>query len=55
LQEQSQSKAKEAKAKTQETKATSKEAKGATKVLTDPMKASFQADLKKAKKAVVGA
>ncbi len=38
--------------KTQETKVKSKEAEGATKVPKDPMKASFQADLKKAKKAI---
>jgi hypothetical protein len=45
-------KAKEAKAKAKEAKAKSKEAKGATEVPKDPMKASFQADLEKAKKAV---
>jgi hypothetical protein len=45
-------KAKEAKAKTQETEAKSKEAKGGTKVPKDPIKAAFQADLEKAKKAV---
>jgi hypothetical protein len=44
--------AKEAKAKTPETKAETKEAKGATKVTKDTMKAGFQADLEKAKKAI---
>ncbi len=44
--------AKEAKAKTSETKAETKEAKGATEVPKDPMKAGFQVDLEKAKKAV---
>jgi hypothetical protein len=44
--------AKEAKAKTPETKSETKEAKGATKVTKDTMKAGFQADLEKAKKAV---
>jgi hypothetical protein len=44
--------AKEAKAKTPETNAEIKEAKGATKVPQNPMKAGFQADLEKAKKAV---
>jgi hypothetical protein len=45
--------AKEAKAKTPETEAETKEAKGATKVPKDPMKAGFQADLEKAKKAIL--
>jgi hypothetical protein len=44
-------KAKEAKAKAKEAKAKAKEAKGATKVPKGPMKAAFQADLEKAKKA----
>jgi hypothetical protein len=44
-------KAKEAKAKAKEAKAKAKEAKGATEVLKDPMKAAFQVDLEKAKKA----
>ncbi len=44
-------KAKEAKAKAKEAEAKSKEAKGATKMPKDPMKAAFQADLEKAKKA----
>jgi hypothetical protein len=44
-------KAKEAKAKAKEAKAKSKEAEGATKVPEDPMKAAFQVDLEKAKKA----
>ncbi len=44
--------AKEAEAKTPETKAETKEAKGGTKVTKDTMKAGFQADLEKAKKAV---
>ncbi len=44
-------KAKEAKAKAKEAKAETKEAAGATKVPEDPMKAAFQADLEKAKKA----
>ncbi len=44
-------KAKEAKAKAKEAKAKSKEAKGATKVPKDPMKAVFQVDLEKTKKA----
>jgi hypothetical protein len=47
----SKAKAKEATAKAKEAKAKSKEAKGATKVPKDPMKAAFQADLEKAKKA----
>ncbi len=37
--------------KAKEAKAKSKEAKGATKVPKDPMKAAFQVDLEKAKKA----
>jgi hypothetical protein len=45
-------KTKETKAKAKEAKAKSKEAKGATKVPKDPMKASFQTNLEKAKKAV---
>ncbi len=45
-------KAKEAGAKSMEARAKSKEAEGATKVPKDPMKASFQADHEKAKKAV---
>jgi hypothetical protein len=45
-------KAKEAGAKAKEAEAKSKEAKGATKAPEDPMKASFQADLEKTKKAV---
>jgi hypothetical protein len=45
-------KTKEAKAKAKEAKAKSKEASGATNVPKDPMKANFQADLEKAKKAV---
>ncbi len=44
-------KAKKAKAKAKEAKAISKEAKGATKVPKDHMKAAFQADLEKVKKA----
>jgi hypothetical protein len=44
--------AKEAKAKTPATKSVTKEAKGATKVTKDTMKAVFQVDLEKAKKAV---
>ncbi len=44
-------KAKEAKAKAKEAKAKSKEAKVATKVPKDPIKAAFQADLERAKKA----
>jgi hypothetical protein len=48
-------KAKKAEATMPETKAKSKEAKGTTKVPEDPMKASFQADLAKAKKAVADA
>ncbi len=44
--------AKEAKAKTPETKAETKEAKGVTQVPKDTMKAGFQADIEKAKKAV---
>jgi hypothetical protein len=44
-------KAKQAKAKAKEAKAKSKEAEGATKVPKDHMKATFQADLEKAKKA----
>jgi hypothetical protein len=44
--------AKEIEAKTQETKSGIKEAKGATKVTEDTMKAGFQADLEKAKKAI---
>ncbi len=43
---------KEAKAKTPETETETKEAKGATKVPKDTMKAGFQADLEKAKKAL---
>ncbi len=45
-------KAKEAEAKAKEAEAKSKEVKGATKVPEDPMKAAFQVDLEKAKKAV---
>jgi hypothetical protein len=45
-------KAKEAKAKAKEANAKSKEAEGATKVPGDPMKAAFQADHEKAKKAM---
>jgi hypothetical protein len=48
-------KAKEAKAKAKEAKAKSKEAKGAIEVPKDSMKATFQADLEKAKKAAVDA
>jgi hypothetical protein len=44
--------AKKAKAKTPENKAETKEAKGVTKVPKDTMKAGFEADLEKAKKAV---
>jgi hypothetical protein len=44
-------KAKEAKAKAKEAEAKSKEADGATKVPKDPVKANFQANLEKAKKA----
>jgi hypothetical protein len=44
-------KAKEAKAKAKEAKAKAKEAEGAPEVPKDPMKAAFQADLEKAKKA----
>jgi hypothetical protein len=44
--------AKEAIAKTQETKSETKEAEEATKVTKDTMKAVFQADLEKAKKAM---
>jgi hypothetical protein len=44
--------AKEALAKTQETKSETKEAEGATKVTEDSMKAGFQVDLEKAKKAM---
>ncbi len=44
-------KAKEAKAKFKEAEAKSKEANGATKVSEDPIKANFQANLEKAKKA----
>jgi hypothetical protein len=44
-------KAKGAEAKAKEAEAKSKEAKGATKVPKDPMKAVFQFDLEKAKKA----
>jgi hypothetical protein len=44
-------KAKEAKAKAKEAKAKSKEPDGATEGLEDPMKAAFQGDLEKAKKA----
>jgi hypothetical protein len=44
--------AKEAKAKTPETKAQTKKAKGGTLVTKDTMKAGFQADLEKAKKAL---
>ncbi len=43
---------KSAKAKTPETESETKEAKGVTKVTKDTMKAGFQADLEKAKKAV---
>jgi hypothetical protein len=45
-------KTKEAKAKAKEAKAKSKEVSGATEVPKDPMKANFQANLEKAKKAV---
>jgi hypothetical protein len=44
-------KAKEAAAKAKEAKAKSKKANGATKVPEDPMKANFQANLEKTKKA----
>jgi hypothetical protein len=44
-------KAKEAEAKAKEAEAKSNGAKGATEVPGDPMKAAFQADLEKAKKA----
>ncbi len=44
-------KAKEAKAKAKEAVAKSREAKGETMVPKDPMKAAFQADLEKSKKA----
>jgi hypothetical protein len=47
-------KAKKAKAKAKEAKAKSKDAEGATKVPKDPMKAAFQVDLEKAKKAAKG-
>jgi hypothetical protein len=47
--------AKEAKAKTPETKSETKETEGATKVTKDTLKAGFQADLEKAKKAVKSA
>jgi hypothetical protein len=45
-------KAKEAGVTAKEAKAKPKEAKGVTKVPEDPMKASFQVDLEKAKKAI---
>jgi hypothetical protein len=44
--------AKEAKAKTSEFETETMEAKGAAKVLKDPMKGGFQADLEKTKKAI---
>ncbi len=44
-------KAKKAKVKAKEAEIRSKEANGATKLPKDPMKANFQADLEKAKRA----
>jgi hypothetical protein len=44
-------KAKDAKARAKKAKAKSTEAEGATKIPKDPMKAAFQADIEKAKKA----